>query len=143
MKKIIIGFVLFLLATGIVFITGCGTTSVEVEAEGRYVEEPGPPPHAPAHGYRRKHYSYVYYPSSRIYFDINRNLYFYFDMGVWKSAAFLPGHITLIRSGNVSLEMDISTPYLRIREHERKYPPGHRKKGGKPPKRKPPKRKRR
>ena len=35
----------------------------------------GPPPHAPAHGHRAK-YSYQYYPSCYVYFDISRRCYF-------------------------------------------------------------------
>ncbi len=36
----------------------------------------GPPAHAPAHGYRARH-SYLYYPSSYVYFDITRKVYFH------------------------------------------------------------------
>ena len=38
------------------------------------VRKGGPPPRAPAHGYRAK-YTYHYYPSSCIYFDASRCLH--------------------------------------------------------------------
>jgi hypothetical protein len=43
----------------------------------------GPPPHARAHGYRAK-YSYRYYPSCYVYFDISRKCYFYLSGGTLK-----------------------------------------------------------
>lgn len=102
---------------------GCRRASVEIETGTVITEHPGPPPHAPAHGYRRKVvYSYVYYPESRIYFDVNRHLYFYFHLGTWRSAAVLPSHISLIGSGSVRLQMDIDRPYVKIHEHESRYP---------------------
>jgi hypothetical protein len=111
---------------------GCRSASVQVESGAVITENPGPPPHAPAHGYRRKSYSYIYYPDCRIYFDTGRHVYFYFDLGAWRSAAVLPSHITLIGTGSVNIQMDIDTPYVKIHEHEKKYPPGKAKKNAGP-----------
>lgn len=87
----------------------------------------GPPPHAPAHGYRAKH-KYRYYPSSCVYFDVGRKVYFYIEGVSWRASASLPHHIR-IRLGNyVNIEMDTDKPYARYEEHKRKYPPGQLKK---------------
>ncbi|MGD9382490.1 MAG: hypothetical protein PVH55_00415, partial [Desulfobacterales bacterium] len=42
------------------------------------VKKGGPPPHAPAHGYRAK-YKYRYYPACSVYYDDYRKLYFYLE----------------------------------------------------------------
>lgn len=83
---------------------------------------PGPPPWAPAHGYRAKH-RYHYYPDARIYFDIERRIYFYYSDGYWRSASTLP--VTIVISGTyVLLEMDDDKPYKWHKEVEKRYPPG-------------------
>lgn len=102
---------------------GCRSVSVEYETGAVIGEKPGPPPHAPAHGYRRKAYSYIYYPECRIYFDVSQHLYFYFDLGAWRKVSVLPVHISLVKEGSVSIQMDIDTPYIKIHEHEKRYPP--------------------
>ncbi|MBN1901033.1 hypothetical protein JW926_06880 [Candidatus Sumerlaeota bacterium] len=137
MKRLLNRFLLF----GIVLIPlfplwGCRSASVRAESGVVIQENPGPPSHAPAHGYRRKQYSYIYYPECSVYFDIGRNLYFYFDMGLWKSASILPSHITFIKNGGVNLELDIDMPYLKIHEHRKQFPPGkaRQKMGQKPSK---------
>ena len=63
-------------------IAACATTEGGFEA-GVYAGEKahtkgGPPPHAPAHGYRAKH-TYRYYPDASVYFDISRKIYFYLE----------------------------------------------------------------
>ena len=70
----------------------------------------GPPPWAPAHGYRAKH-RYYYYPSSHVYYDTGRKLYFYFEGG-----------------DHVTLEMDTDKPYEFHSHVVKKYPPGQMKK---------------
>lgn len=80
----------------------------------------GPPSHAPAHGYRH-HYRYYYYPDAAVYFDLDRNLYFYMDGG-WKSAARLPRHMRARLYDPVSLTMDQDRPYVRYKEHRKTYP---------------------
>jgi hypothetical protein len=79
-------FVLFLLSLG-----ACNIKSLGVqigEESGSVVvaksnSKGGPPPHAPAHGYRAK-YSYRYYPSCYVYFDISSKFYFYLAGDGWK-----------------------------------------------------------
>jgi len=70
----------------------------------------GRPPWAPAHGYRAKH-RYYYYPSSGIYFDVVRNLFFYVQGGKWDATPSLPANIKLDVTEYVTLEMAIDKPY--------------------------------
>jgi len=68
-----------------IFLNSCGTTGGGVGYEwgegsgnGHHheIKKGGPPPHAPAYGYRAK-YQYRYYPSAGVYYDTYRQLYFY------------------------------------------------------------------
>jgi len=81
----------------------------------------GPPPWAPAHGYRAK-YQYRYYPGVQVYFDSGRGLYFWLSGGGWQVGARLPGGIAL--SGSyVNLDMDAAKPYQWHAEVVLRYPP--------------------
>ncbi len=90
-------------------------------------QKKGPPPHAPAHGYRAK-YRYWYYPSSCIYFDEYRKVYFYLEGDNWRMSVSLPQDIKMRLGKYVTIEMDTDKPYTRFEEHKRKYPPGQFKK---------------
>lgn len=87
----------------------------------------GPPPHAPAYGYRAK-YTYRYYPSTHVYFDVSRRLYFYLEGTVWKMSVSLPEHLRVNLGDHVTIEMDTDKPYTRFAEHKKKYPPGQLRK---------------
>jgi hypothetical protein len=116
--------ILAIMGICMILFPGCRRVIVESQPDVVYEKEPGPPPHAPAHGYRRKYYSYIFYPSCSIYLDIERKLYFFLDAGAWKTAAILPPHIHLAMEGSVNIEMDTQTPYIKIDEHRKQYPPG-------------------
>ncbi len=83
----------------------------------------GPPPHAPAHGYRAK-YNYRYYPSNEVYFDSGRGLYFYYSDKEWRASATLPLNLGSNLGGYVTIEMDSDKPYSDHASHKSKYPPG-------------------
>ncbi|WP_155304443.1 hypothetical protein [Desulfosarcina widdelii] len=87
----------------------------------------GPPSHAPAHGYRAKH-QYEYYPSSSVYHDANRGLYFYLNGSNWQIAASLPHDLRVRLGSSVSIEMDTDKPYTYNDQHRKQYPPGQMKK---------------
>jgi hypothetical protein len=125
----------------LLFVFGCGATRGGVGVEwgsqgnGRYpasrLEKKGPPPHAPAHGYRAKH-AYRYYPSREVYYDTGRNMYFYIEGEVWKSGLSLPYHLQVDLGDYQTVEIDGDTPYAyheKIR-HGGKHtgPPGKAKK---------------
>ena len=88
----------------------------------------GPPPHAPAHGYRAKQYTYFYYPSEHVYFDQAREVYFYMEGDAWKVSVSLPESITVQLGDHVTIFMDSDIPYAEFKEHRRKYPHGRLKK---------------
>ena len=109
---------------------GCRSAKVMVGKHPSYHHDPplkgGPPPWAPAHGYRAKH-RYLYYPSSYVYFDIGRKLYFYYSVGEWRVSATLPAEICIDVGHYVTLEMDIDKPYKFHQDVVKKHPPGHLK----------------
>jgi hypothetical protein len=117
---------------------GCAGTHVMVgdypEHHESYYEnrgrDGGPPPWAPAHGYRAKH-KYRYYPSAQVYYDTDRSTYFYFSNGKWQVSTKLPGQIHMSMGHNVILEMDTNKPYRYHSEVIKRYPPGHAKNQGK------------
>jgi len=86
----------------------------------------GPPAHAPAHGYRAKH-QYRYYPSSKVYHDTRRGLYFYLKGDNWEVRASLPSKLQAGMGSYVNLELDTDKPYVHNAEHVKKHPPGHLK----------------
>lgn len=87
----------------------------------------GPPPHAPAHGYRAK-YKYHYYPDSHVYYDTSRGVYFYLEGDSWGVSASLPSALHVSLGGHVTIEMDSDLPYTEFKQHKQKYPPGKVKK---------------
>ena len=116
---------LFLLA-------GCQGTGVVVEREPSPGPSPaykkgGPPPWAPAHGYRAKH-RYRYYSASRVYYERERGIYFYYKDGEWRVSVSLPSSIRIDVDDYVTLEMDTDKPYEWDHDVMKKYPPGQLKK---------------
>jgi hypothetical protein len=87
----------------------------------------GPPPHAPAHGYREKH-TYYYYPDAYVYFDISKKLYFYLQGDRWRMSASLPHSFSVRLGKHVTIELDSERPYAYFDKHKKKYPPGQMKK---------------
>ena len=111
-----------LILFGSLSITGCETTT-----RGHKVIH-GPPQHAPAHGYRKK-YSYHYFPSSHVYYDMNRGTYFYLEGDVWRSGLSLPSSIHVSTDEAVVVVLDTDMPYLQSNIHKNKCPLGHAKTG--------------
>lgn len=117
-------------------LSGCsGPVRVEAGGEpgyrrGRPPGEPGPPPWAPAHGYRAKH-RYRYYPSQEVYYDEDRGVYIYYGGGRWRVGVSLPRGIRLDAGEYVTLEMDTDKPYRYHDEVRRHHPPGQLKNRGK------------
>lgn len=120
-------------------LSGCatpsgGNISVDWEKPKSQQESPqpkvakktGPPSHAPAHGYRAKH-SYRYYPNERIYYDVERTVYFYLEKDGWTIGASLPNQ-TRLSSDYVTVKLETDRPYDHYDEHAKKYPPQKGKK---------------
>ncbi|MFC1896685.1 hypothetical protein ACFL0Q_08540 [Thermodesulfobacteriota bacterium] len=114
------------------FLFGCHGTSVSIGTDPYHEPQPGyekggPPPWAPAHGYRAK-YRYNYYPSSRVYLDSGRGIFFFYRNGDWRVSVSLPAYISVDFREYVTLEMDSERPYEYQMDVERYYPPGKLKK---------------
>lgn len=91
----------------------------------------GPPPWAPARGYRAKT-RHIYFPDFGIYFDVRREVYIFQDRGGWAVSVSLPSGITidgLKASVQIELELDTDSPQKHNKEHREKYKGG--KKGKK------------
>jgi hypothetical protein len=128
LKKNII--VIILSVSCALFLINCSGTRIVVEKGSPHKPSQsvphavkGPPPWAPAHGYRAKH-RYRYYPSSHVYYDTGRGLYFYYSNGDWRMSVSLPSRILIDVNDFVALEMDSDKPYRYHSEVKKKYPPG-------------------
>jgi hypothetical protein len=95
----------------------------------------GPPPWAPAHGYRAKT-RYVYFPDHNFYFDLRNNMYIYMSGSNWIVNTSIPFGFTTTRlrsAAAVELDFYSDRPYRYNADHKIKYkskggpPPGHQK----------------
>jgi hypothetical protein len=82
---------------------------------------PGPPPWAPAHGFRRKH-SYYYYPGADVYFRPEDRVWFYLEGRNWRFGASLPTTIRVDFDRAVSLSMETDQPHQFHNEVRGYYP---------------------
>jgi len=106
----------------------CLSACRAIHDQPAYVQDrQGPPPWAPAHGYRAKHH-YYYYPGPQVYFDVGRKVYFYPFNGGWRVSAALPVGIHIDAHGYQVLDMDTDRPYVYHSGVVKKYPPGQLKK---------------
>ncbi|MDI9309735.1 MAG: hypothetical protein QM535_05935 [Limnohabitans sp.] len=83
----------------------------------------GPPPWAPAHGYRAKT-RYVYFPDQNFYYDLNTRNYIYLSGPNWSISATLPKlfvGINLGKSSQVELDFAGDRPYRYNGEHLVRY----------------------
>jgi hypothetical protein len=106
-------------------------TKVQVEVGGPTVKAKqgkGPPPHAPAHGYRRK-FSYHYYPQAEIYHDVERGLWFYTDGKEWKAGAKVPIELGENLGGHVVVELESDSPQSEHTKTRETYPQEKREDG--------------
>jgi hypothetical protein len=114
-----------------VSLSACGVNHIGITTGG---DEPqvktkrhGPPPHAPAHGYRAK-YAYYYYPDAYVYYCTSRQHYFYLQGERWVVSVSLPQKVLVQLGTHVVIEMDSARPYAHFSSHKKKYPPGQMKK---------------
>ncbi|WP_130734526.1 hypothetical protein [Flavobacterium sp. J27] len=79
----------------------------------------GPPPWAPAHGYRAKT-KHIYFPDQNFYYDIEKGVYLYLNNGNWSVSVSVPsifGSINLNTARKVELEIGGHTPYQYNEKH--------------------------
>lgn len=129
------------LAVGLVFLfaMGCASTRGTVgvgwgdpsaQPEVRRAHKHGPPPHAPAHGYRAKH-RYRYYPANEVYYDTGRRIYFYLEGDLWVADALLPYSLRMSLGDYEVVEMYSDKPYEHhpsFKSKGKHKAPGHAKK---------------
>ena len=129
----------FMLALALALSCGAAradSVTVEIGDGGQAVtggKQQGPPPHAPAHGYRNKMRLYHYYPASRVYFEPQRGVWFWSDGRNWRFGASLPLEIREGLSAYVNLELNSDQPYVYNARHMVEYPPGKYKNKDKVP----------
>ena len=131
-KRLLIGLAACFFVISTILTFGCAGTKIQAEYERKddsghsKVEHKhkkgGPPAHAKAHGYRAKH-QYRYYPSSNVYKDTERGIYFYLKGDMWEVGASLPLPLKEGLEESVSLELETDKPYIHHAEHAKKYPP--------------------
>ena len=68
-------------------------------------------------------YSYRYYPSSAVYYDIHRKLYFYPEGDIWTISASLPGNLAGKLGDFARIEMENAKPYIDNAQHVKEFPP--------------------
>lgn len=127
--------ILVLFLTLLFVFSGCQGISVMIGSEphpkaSSTYKDVGPPPWAPAHGYRAK-YKYRYYPTSRVYYEEGSGVYFHYKNGQWQMSASLPVEIRIDVNNFVTLEMNTNRPHEYDHEVVKRYPPGQLKKQGK------------
>ena len=89
---------------------------------------PGPPPWAPAHGWRRKHETYYYYPVVQVYYYPSVRRYYWFEGNQWRFGVQLPSYYVIERQERVVLSLDYE-PHTQHAKIKAKYPPGFHGKG--------------
>jgi len=119
-----LGMSIVLILFGVCLLTGCRGARVEVSTAP---PKAGPPPHAPAHGYRANHI-YHYYPSAYVYYEPARSLYFYYENERWEAGVTLPNHIKISIGERVIIRMDNDRPYRKFNAHKKQHPPARLKK---------------
>lgn len=83
----------------------------------------GPPPWAPAHGYRNNT-RHIYFPQYNMYYDMNRSSYLYLNGGNWEVSATLPNifvGVNLGRAAQVQLNYVGYDPYRYNEVHVVEY----------------------
>ncbi len=116
MKKTLVG-IYFLLI--LVFVL---PPEVSGQAKGG---QNGPPPWAPAHGYRAKT-RHIYFPDQNFYFDLQKNVYIYVQGDRWEVSVKLPtvyAGMNLQAAAKVELELNVDMPQKYNGEHVAKYKP--------------------
>ncbi|MBW2624476.1 MAG: hypothetical protein JRD68_16325 [Deltaproteobacteria bacterium] len=127
--------ILLVLTACVFFLNSCtsagftlpGKSTLNSRHPGKVSQKKGPPPWAPAHGYRAKH-KYRYYHDAQVYFDVGRRMYFYYRGGQWHVSVTLPAGISISMNRYITLEMDSEKPYKYHKDVKKKYSPGQRKK---------------
>lgn len=91
-----------------------------------YKKETGPPPWAPAHGYRAKT-RYVYFTEHNFYYDNDRGVYIYMSGKNWEVSAKIPDlfkNVNLTAEVKIDLDFSADNPQKYNADHQKKYKKG-------------------
>lgn len=83
----------------------------------------GPPPWAPAKGYRAKT-RHIYFPQYNFYYDIQAHHYFYLNNGIWSISVAIPApFISINLGGATQIQLDYygGYPYYYNADHCKRY----------------------
>lgn len=86
----------------------------------------GPPPWAPAHGYRAKT-RHIFFPEFNIYFDIIKGVYIHQDGPRWITTPKVPivlKGIDLKKKKQIELDLNVDNPHKFNSDHKVKYKVG-------------------
>lgn len=89
-------------------------------------KEVGPPPWAPAHGYRAKT-RYVYFTEHNFYYDNNEGVYIYLSGKNWEVSAKIPElfkNVNLAAEVRIDLDFSSDNPQKFNADHRKKYSKG-------------------
>ncbi len=112
-------------AIGLAFllsISGC-VAVVEQPSDVAVVESnrPGPPPWAPAHGWRRQHETYYYYPTTQVYYYPSVRRYYWLEGREWKYGDRLPRRFVVDENKKIALDLDYE-PHTQHAKIVKSYP---------------------
>lgn len=99
------------------------TLAPSLVLSGQRNENGGPPPWAPAHGYRAKT-RHIYFPDYNFYFDVQRNVYIYLEGSNWQVNANIPimyAGLNLKVAAKVELDLNTDTPQKYNVDHIARY----------------------
>ncbi len=104
--------------TGLVILLAL-TFALPLDILGQGKGQGGPPPWAPAHGYRAKT-RHIYFPDHNFYFDVQNNVYIYMNGDKWQVGVKLPSiyaGFDLKVAAKVELELNTDTPQKHNADH--------------------------
>ncbi len=116
---IITGIIVVFLFTG----SANGQSQGKGNKKDKSQKEVGPPPWAPAHGYRAKT-RYTYFTQQNFYYDNNRGLYIYMSGKNWQVSANIPEIFkgaNLTAAVKVDLDFSGDDPQKYNSDHKAKY----------------------
>ena len=93
---------------------------------GCVVREDRPRYSGRVYGERVVVYQYQYYPSVEVYFYPQRQTYFWFEAGGWRSGPRVPARFQLVERP-VAVELNSDRPYVFHETVRAKHPPGKAK----------------
>lgn len=94
------------------------------EVAGVEPDRHGPPPWAPAHGWRRQHETYYYYPAAQVYYYPSVRRYYWLEGREWKYGDRLPRRYIIEEDKKVVLDLDYE-PHTQHAKIVSTYPPDY------------------